>query len=212
MFPAEIVVPYLIASFLVVLAPGPDNMLALGRGLGQGWLAAAVSSTGAGAGIMVHTIAATFGLALLLQTSDVAFWAVKLIGAAYLVWLGVKVIRTRALISIEPGNVQPLGRVFLTGLFSNILNPKPGLFVAAFLPQFTSASRGSIEIQMLVYGAIFAAMTTVVFSVAGALASRISFWIALRPGVATVLNVAAGTVFLAAALSVLGLRNRPTLN
>ena len=90
MFPTDILMAYLAAVTLVVIAPGPDNILAISRGLSQGPLAAALSSVGAGLGIMCHTIAATLGLALVLQTSPLAFWAVKLAGAAYLLWLGWK--------------------------------------------------------------------------------------------------------------------------
>lgn len=135
MFPPEILSSYVVAVLIVVIAPGPDNILAISRGLSQGWSAAAASSIGAGLGIMVHSLAATLGLVLLLQTSTAAFWAVKLLGAAYLLWLGVKAITSRNLVSFAPANRQPITRVFATGLLSNVLNPKPGLFVVAFIPQ-----------------------------------------------------------------------------
>jgi threonine/homoserine/homoserine lactone efflux protein len=205
-FPPEILAAYLVACVIVVLAPGPDNILALSRGLSQGPLAASLSSTGAGAGIMVHTLAATFGLSLVLQSSESAFWIVKLAGAAYLIWLGIKAIRSRSLISFSPADRLPLGRVFSTGLLSNVLNPKPGLFVLAFLPQFVSANRGPVAIQMLVYGAIFAVMTAVVFSILGASASRLATWLSRRPRVVLGLNIGAGLTFLAAGFSVLALR------
>ncbi len=102
MFPTDILLAYLLATLLVVIAPGPDNILALSRGLGQGPVAAVASSVGAAFGIMVHTLAATLGLTLVIQASPVAFWAVKLVGAAYLLWLGVKALRSRNLISFEP--------------------------------------------------------------------------------------------------------------
>ena len=152
MFPAEVLFAYLVAVLVVVIAPGPDNILAIGRGLSQGPAAAALSSAAAGIGIMLHTIAATLGLALVLQTS----WLVKVIGAAYLLWLGYKALRSRSLISFSPAARQPLLKVFITGLLSNVLNPKPGLFVVAFIPQFVSAARGPVYAQMLVLGAIFA--------------------------------------------------------
>src|SRR5688572_28047926 len=161
MFPPEILIAYLAAVLVVVIAPGPDNILVISRGLSQGRIAAALSSIGAGLGIMVHTVAATLGLALVLQTSPVAFWAVKAAGAAYLLWLGWKAISSRSLISFAPAKQQSLPRVFATGLLSNVLNPKPGLFVAAFVPQFVAVSRGSVPMQMLVFGAIFAVLTAV---------------------------------------------------
>jgi threonine/homoserine/homoserine lactone efflux protein len=96
MFTTEILLAHLAAVLLVVIAPGPDNILAIGRGLSQGRMAAALSSLGAGLGIMCHTVAATLGLALVLQTSPLAFLLVKLVGATYLLWLGFKAIAARA--------------------------------------------------------------------------------------------------------------------
>lgn len=208
MFPQEILFAYLAAVLVVVFAPGPDNILAISRGLSQGPLAAILSSIGAGLGIMVHTVAATLGLTLVLQASPLAFWIVKLVGAAYLLWLGVKAIRSRSLISFEPASRQPLPRVFLTGLLSNVLNPKPGLFVMAFIPQFVSASRGSVPVQMLVYGAIFAVVTALIFSVIGSFASQLAGWLAKRPKATTWVNIGAGLTFIAASLSILALDRR----
>ena len=208
MFPHDILLAYLLAVLVVVIAPGPDNILAISRGLSQGRAAAALSSVGAGLGIMVHTIAATLGLALVLQTSPVAFWIVKAAGAAYLLWLGWKALRSRSLISFEPAARQPLHRVFLTGLLSNVLNPKPGLFVVAFIPQFVSAERGSVPAQMLAYGAIFAVLTAIVFSMLGAFAAQLSGALSRRPRWVAATNVGAGLTFVAAGLSILALDRR----
>jgi threonine/homoserine/homoserine lactone efflux protein len=142
MFPPEVLTAYFVAVLVVVIAPGPDNILAISRDLSQGRVAAGLSSLGAGLGIMVHTLAAALGLAVVLQASPVAFWMVKVVGATYLLWLGYKAFATRSLISFAPADRQPLSRVFLTGLLSNVLNPMPGLFVVAFIPQFVSVGRG----------------------------------------------------------------------
>ena len=208
MFPTEILLAYLVAVLVVVIAPGPDNILAISRGLSQGRAAAALSSIGAGLGIMVHTIAATLGLALVLQTSPVAFWIVKAAGATYLLWLGFKAIFSRSLISFVPAAQQPMRRVFLTGLLSNVLNPKPGLFVVAFIPQFVAASRGSVSAQMLVYGAIFAVLTAVIFTVLGAFAAQLSRALSRRPRLVVGANVGAGLTFIAAGVSILALDRR----
>lgn len=208
MFPTDLLGAYLVAVLIVVIAPGPDNILAISRGLSQGWAAAAASSAGAGLGILVHALAATLGLALLLQTSAWAFWAVKLVGAAYLVWLGVQALRSRSLISFTPASHQPLSRVFATGLLSNVLNPKPGLFVVAFIPQFVAPERGSVQVQMLVYGAIFAVLTTLIFTLLGGFSARLSAALARRPRMVLAANVGAGLTFIAAGLSILALERR----
>ena len=208
MFPPDILAAYLAAVLLVVIAPGPDNILAISRGLSQGRAAATLSSIGAGLGIMFHTVAAALGLSLVVQASPAAFWAVKLVGAAYLLWLGYKAVSTRSLISFAPAARQSLPRVFATGLLSNVLNPKPGLFVLAFIPQFVSAARGSVSVQRLVYGAIFAVLTAIIFALIGTYAARLSGWLARRPRATTWLNFGAGATFVAAGVSILALGNR----
>lgn len=208
MFPPDVLLAYVAAVLVVVVAPGPDNILAIGRGLSQGPLAAALSSVGAGIGIMVHTLAATLGLSLVLQASPWAFWVVKGVGAAYLLWLGIKALRSRDLITFSPALRRPLHRVFITGVLSNVLNPKPGLFVLAFIPQFVSTARGPVAVQMLVYGAIFAVLTALIFTMLGAFAARLSRWMARHPSVGSALNIGAGLAFVASGLSILLLRPR----
>lgn len=208
MFSSEVLLAYLAACLIVVISPGPDNLLALGRGLSQGKAAAALSALGAGLGIMGHTLAATFGLSLLIQGSAQAFWVVKAVGAIYLIWLGYKALASGNLISFAPTAKLPLRRVLMTGILSNLLNPKPGLFVLAFLPQFVDAKRGSVPMQMLVYGAIFAVLTTLIFTLMGAFASRLAGWLQERPRLIKGLNWGAGLTFIAAGLSVLSLRQR----
>ncbi|MDR7307786.1 LysE family translocator [Rhodoferax saidenbachensis] len=208
MFPIEVLMPYLAACLLVVIAPGPDNILAIGRGLSQGRGAAILSATGAGIGILFHTLAAALGLSVLIQASETVFWVVKAIGAVYLVWLGYKALTTKNLIAFAPAAHLPLHRIFISGALSNILNPKPGLFVLAFLPQFVDAGRGSVTTQMLVYGALFATMTTVVFSLLGGFAHRLATWLKARPKVTAGLNIGAGVTFIVSGVSVLALKSR----
>lgn len=129
-------------------------------------------------------------------------------GATYLLWLGIKALRSRDLITFSPALRRPLHRVFITGVLSNVLNPKPGLFVLAFIPQFVSTTRGAVAVQMLVYGAIFAVLTALIFTVLGAFAARLSRWMARHPSVGSALNIGAGLAFVASGLSILLLRPR----
>lgn len=101
-----------------------------------------------------------------------------------------------------------MGRIFLSGLLSNVLNPKPGLFVVAFIPQFVSISRGSVEVQMLVYGAIFAVLTAALFTLLGGFAAKLSAWLERRPKAVAAANVGAGITFIAAGLSILALERK----
>lgn len=208
MFPPDVWLTYTLACALLVAAPGPDNLLAIGRGLSQGRLAACVSGLASGSGILFHVMATTFGLTVLMQTSAIAFWLVKLLGAAYLLWLGIRVLRSRSLISFAPVARQRLSSIFTTGFLSAALNPKPGFFVLAFIPQFISPERGSVTLQMLGYGFWFALLTAAGFALMGVFAARLSSWLRLRPRVVAGLNIGAGLTFVAAGLSVAALKQR----
>lgn len=208
MFPIDIWLAYSAACLLLVIAPGPDNLLAVGRGLSQGRLAALVSGMASGAGILFHVATASLGLTLLMQTSVVAFWIVKLIGAGYLLWLGIKVLRSRSLISFQPAAKQPLTSIFFTGFLSAALNPKPGLFVLAFIPQFVDPLRGSVSTQMLVYGAWFALLTAIGFSLMGVFATVLTQCLRPRPRLVNGLNVGAGLSFVASGVSIAALSQK----
>lgn len=208
MFPMDIWFAYTAACVLLVLSPGPDNLLAIGRGLSQGRLAAIVSGLSSGMGILFHVTTASLGLTLLIQTSTVAFWVVKLVGAGYLLWLGVKVLRSRNLVTFAPAARQSLRSILLTGFLSAALNPKPGLFVLAFIPQFINPQLGSVTLQMLVYGLWFALLTAVGFSLMGIFAMRLSQYIRQRPRLANGLNLGAGLTFIASGLSIAALSQK----
>jgi len=208
MFPSEVWLAYTLACLLLVISPGPDNLLAIGRGLSQGRLAAIVSGFSSGAGILFHVLAATFGLTLLLQTSTIAFYVVKFIGAAYLIWLGIKVLRSRNLFSLEPAKKQPLKTIFSTGFLSAALNPKPGMFVLAFIPQFVNPNLGPVSSQMLVYGVWFALLTAVGFSLMGIFASKLSTWLKRKPKLVNGLNIGAGITFVSSGLAVAFMKQR----
>mgnify|MGYP000386187098 CR=1 FL=1 len=208
MFPISVWFAYTAACVLLVLAPGPDNLLAIGRGLSQGKLAAALSGVASGAGILFHVAAASLGLTLLMQTSAVTFWVVKLIGAAYLLWLGIKVLRSRSLFNVQAASRQSLPSIFLTGFLSAALNPKPGLFVLAFIPQFVDPARGSVTVQMVVYGVWFAVLTALGFALMGIFATVLSRLLLNRPRLVNGLNVGAGLTFVASGVSVATLSQR----
>lgn len=203
MFPIDIWVAYTVASVLIVLAPGPDTLLAVARGLSQGWLAATVSALGAGTGVLVHASAAALGLAWIIQTSTAAFTVIKLIGAAYLIWLGAKAVYHRDLVNLVPADRQPLSVIFLTGFLSDVLNPKIALFVLAFVPQFVSSERGSVPMQLLIYGAWLAMIVAIGVSLIGGSASALSQQLLRRPRIIVGINVGAGLAFVSAGFSAL---------
>jgi threonine/homoserine/homoserine lactone efflux protein len=208
LFPLEVWITYTLACLLLVISPGADNILAIGRGLSQGKIAACISGAASGMGILFHILTATFGLTLLIQTSELAFIIVKLIGAGYLIWLGIKVLRSRSLINLTPSEKQPLTSILTTGFLSAALNPKPGMFVLAFIPQFVDPELGSVTTQMIVYGVWFALLTAIGFSLMGIFASRLASWLHEKPKVINGLNIGAGFTFIASGLTVAALKQR----
>jgi threonine/homoserine/homoserine lactone efflux protein len=149
-----------VSAALVLLAiPGPAVLYVTSRSIGQGRAAGFVSALGIGVGTLVHVAAAAVGLSALLMSSAAAFGAVKYLGAAYLIYLGIQKLRTKE--SFELSQEAPrakLSRIFGQGIIVNILNPKTALFFFAFLPQFVDASRGAVALQILFLGALFAVM------------------------------------------------------
>ena len=208
MFPIDVFVTYTLACLLLVISPGPDNLLAMGRGLSQGRFAAIVSGLSSGAGILFHVLAATFGLTLLIQTSETAFYIIKFIGATYLIWLGIKVLRARNLFSLEPAKKQSFKVIFSTGFLSAALNPKPGMFVLAFIPQFINPTLGSVTIQMLGYGVWFALLTAIGFSLMGVFSSQLANWLKQKPRLVTSLNIGAGFTFVSSGLAIAFMKQR----
>ena len=201
MFPIDIWLAYTVASVAIVLAPGPDIVLSIARGLSQGRVAATLSGLGAATGILFHSAAAAYGLALIMQSSAIVFLAIKLAGTAYLIWLGMKAIFYRNLVTLAPTGRRPLHAIYLAGLASNVLNPKIGLFVLAFIPQFVSAGRGPVETQIMTYGAWLAVIAAVGLSLIGSFASGLSNWLRSRPRVVAGINIGAGVAFVATGLS-----------
>jgi len=194
---------YTLTCLALVAAPGPDNLLAIARGLSQGKRAAAVSALASGCAIFVHVTAAALGLTALLQASAAAFLLVKLAGGCYLVYLGWKAIRHRSLVRFSRIDALPLWQVFRSGFLSGNLNPKVGIFIMAFVPQFmTPGSGGEIAVQMLLLGGWFALLTALGFALMGISASHLARWIAARPRLIAGLNISAGLAFIAAGLSV----------
>lgn len=133
---------FTLAVFLLNATPGVDMLYTVSRTLTGGWRAGVAASLGVCAGCIVHTLAAAFGLAALMAVSAWAFSVVKWAGAAYLVWLGVGMLREAWAkrdgnpVAVTPAAPASLGAVFRQGLLTNVLNPKVALFFLAFLPQF----------------------------------------------------------------------------
>jgi threonine/homoserine/homoserine lactone efflux protein len=138
------------AAVVLLAIPGPAVLYVTSRSIGQGRSAGLISALGITVGTLVHVAAAAVGLSALLMSSAIAFSAVKYLGAAYLIYLGIQKLRHED--SLAPSHDAPrtrLRRVFAQGIIVNILNLKTALFFFAFLPQFVDASRGNVALQIL---------------------------------------------------------------
>jgi threonine/homoserine/homoserine lactone efflux protein len=150
---------FVIASLALLVTPGPAVLYIIARSVQQGRAAGLVSVLGIHLGTSVHVAAAALGLSALLMSSALAFAVVKYLGAAYLIWLGVRTLMAKESEADAPAPPRaPLGRVFRDGFVVNLLNPKTGLFFLAFLPQFVAPALGGVHWQILALGAIFMAL------------------------------------------------------
>jgi threonine/homoserine/homoserine lactone efflux protein len=147
---------FVVSGLLLNITPGPDTLYIIGRSSTQGWRAGAVAALGIGAGTLVHICAAALGLSAVLAASASAFTAVKLVGAAYLLYVGATLIRSASgtTNSVVLRSASLRG-IFIQGFLTNVLNPKVALFFLAFLPQFVAAEATSKPLAFLLLGAIF---------------------------------------------------------
>ncbi|KND58138.1 L-lysine permease [Candidatus Paraburkholderia schumanniana] len=194
---------FLAASIAITVAPGPDNLQVLARGISQGRLAGVVAAFGFAFGVIFHTTLAALGIAALLRSSPMAFQAVKLAGAAYLVWIGIKALRSHGLATAHERPSQSLSTVFRQSVIGNMLNPKVTLFFIVFLPQFVDPhGTQSVMSQMFELGGVFMLQTIVVFSMFGIGAGIIGAWLKRRPRVGLWLDRLAGVTFIALGIRV----------
>ena len=192
--PSQLVL-FALAAGALVMAPGPDMLLVLGRALGQGRFAAFLATIGCAAGVLVLSAAVAFGLTAVLHTSLAAFTVMKYAGAAYLVYLGIRTIRERSLFSPVPARPATPSQIFMLSFAGNLINPKVALFMFAFLPQFVDHRAGDVAQQILLLGCVYALLTLIGYSVLAAVAARLSDNLARRPRVVAGLNISAGLVF-----------------
>lgn len=149
---------FIISGLLLNIMPGPDSLLIMTRSATQGWRAGVAASLGIGAGTMVHIFAAALGLSAVLSTSATAFTVVKLVGAAYILYMAVGLLRSRKASAETKAPVLqalPYRKIFAQGFLTNVLNPKVALFFLAFVPQFIALDAPSKAIAFVILGCIF---------------------------------------------------------
>ncbi len=182
---------FLIASFLLCLAPGPDNIYVLTQGMTKSKKAAVITTLGLTTGIIVHTTAAAFGISVIFKTSEIAFNIVKYAGAAYLLYIAYQAFKYRNEpldLSVQNSSGE-LKKLYIKGFFMNVLNPKVSIFFLAFLPQFVTPANGNVPMQMITLGLIFMILTIIVFSSIGIAGNVLSAKLIEKPNIVKYMNI-----------------------
>jgi len=188
---------FLVASALLAVAPGPDIVYVLTRGIAQGRKAGFAAALGFATGCIFHTLLAAFGVAALIRSSPLAFDLVRYAGAAYLIWIGIQALRHASAFALtEGGESKAYWTIFKQSVLGNALNPKVTLFFLSFLPQFVNTGAGNVGAQMLLLGVVFMAVTVVVFGAVAYFSGWIGEWLRRKPAIASRLNVFAGITFI----------------
>lgn len=169
---------FLLAALILLLTPGPAVLYIIARSMDQGRLAGFVSVISIEVGNSFHVLAATLGLSAILLSSALAFTIIKYLGAAYLIYLGIRRLLTRDHDrEIAVLKQERLRRIFSQGVLVATLNPKTALFFLAFLPQFVDPSAGSVTLQLLTLGGLFVMMAIVTDGIYALLASTAGGWL-----------------------------------
>ena len=201
MIPFESIAVFLIASALLSIAPGPDNIFVLTQSALYGKKSGVLVTLGLCTGLIVHTTAVAFGVAAIFQTSVIAFTVLKIIGAVYLAYLAWQAFRASATSFESAGsNLRSNGALYRRGVVMNITNPKVSIFFLAFLPQFVSPDHGPLAPQIFLLGAVFICVAWVIFSAIAVLAGALGAWLHNSPRAQVYLNRIAGAVFAGLAL------------
>ena len=172
------------ASLMLNITPGNDMLYVATRSTSQGVKAGVVSALGIAGGCIVHLLAAVIGLSAIIANSAVAFDIIKYVGAAYLIYLGVKAsVSKQNKFSInEKIEKRSLSKLFWQGVLTNVLNPKVALFFLAFLPQFIHPEKGNTSSQILLLGMWFNFSGTVVNCIVALLFGKMGNWLADKQG------------------------------
>jgi len=168
------------ASLVLNITPGNDMLYVATRSASQGVKAGIVSSLGVAGGCIVHLLAAVIGLSAIIANSAVAFDIIKYIGAAYLVYLGIRsfLSKQNKFNLNDKIEKKPLSKLFWQGVFTNVLNPKVALFFLAFLPQFIHPEKGNAALQILILGLWFNFSGTIVNIIVAMLFGKLGNWLA----------------------------------
>ena len=197
----EALVTFIVASTLLTLAPGPDNIFVLTQSAFYGRMSGIVITLGLCTGLIIHTSAVALGIAAVLLVSLTAFTVLKLVGAGYLLYLAWNAFRAKVRkIDSHKENIPEPATLYRRGVILNLSNPKVAIFFLAFLPQFADPAAGNMAGQLFLLGMIFLVIALVIFILIACLAGFISAWLKNSEKTQVLLNRIAGLVFITLAL------------
>jgi threonine/homoserine/homoserine lactone efflux protein len=196
MIPIDVLLLFVAASAALSVVPGPDNIFVLTQSAIHGRKAGMSVTLGLCTGLLVHIAAVALGVAAIFTTSAMAFTVLKVVGAAYLLYLAWQAFRAGKT-KLATSSEKPIGgkSLYARGILMNVTNPKVAIFFLAFLPQFADPSRGSISGQIIALGAAFMATAFAIFGLVSWAASQIGGWLKKSERAQLGINRLAGTVF-----------------
>ena len=196
MLDIQTLVMFVMASALLALAPGPDNIFVLTQSMVRGSKAGLAITLGLCSGLVFHTSAVALGVAVIFQTSAVAFTLLKFVGAGYLLYLAYLSFKDASKTKLNTDKLSlSLGALNRRGILMNVTNPKVSIFFLAFLPQFTNPEMGNVTAQIFSLGALFMLSAFLVFSFVALLSARVGAWFTQTQNGEKILNRIAGTIF-----------------
>lgn len=179
----EQLIPFLTASILLTLSPGPDIIYVLVQGITNGKKHGIVTALGLVSGIIIHTSLVAFGISAIIKQSEILFLIIKILGAAYLFYLARKVYQSDASIKVNASEAKTkaLSGLYKKGFLMNVLNPKVAIFFLAFFPGFLWEPEGNTVLQFYLLGFLFMLQALIIFSAVAILAGKISHYLQRHP-------------------------------
>ena len=188
---------FFLSAIFLSITPGPDTIYILGRAISQEANSGTASVLGISTGVLIHTIAAAIGLSTILATSALAFKIIKLIGAVYLIYLGITLILTSKntdLLSKNKAAANGFWKIYRQGVITNVLNPKVALFFLSFLPQFIDPNQGNVT-SFILLGLIYVFICTVWYLIFAGFSSAIAMVFKKNPVWIRTINKISGSIF-----------------
>ena len=197
----ETVIAFVLASVILSLVPGPDNIYVMTNSALKGWRVGFYTTLGLCTGLIGHTFLVAIGVSVIFQTSALAFNGLKIVGACYLIYLGWLSLQSKELNISGTGKDNSNRSYYITGVIMNLTNPKVALFFLVFLPQFVNISNDSVTIQVVLLGLLFILSALCVFSSIAFLGSFLEGYLKKSSSVNKNINKLAALVYFALAIN-----------